>query len=262
MMTQENTKTSTESIDKSNSLYVYDRDKDYPIQTLCETLHRVFVENDAFLAEDGWSGNELESLENMKETLNELIDDTYDDEEERFSAYDIASDLNDISEQMKTLIDDSMLVEAIGYYRNVNEDFFRIRSDANNASWWLYDKENKTQSFAVPLANDIQEFLHHFERAMYHETSYFENILENAGILTSCRPDTDTMDECNASAEKMLSIVNDLYDAFTELVDTFGELELCYNLVEKIIRQWKDVAENIENYPWYVIEHIMDGVRL
>lgn len=71
----------------------------------------------------------------MKETLNEIIDYMYDDEEGCFSIYDLASELDDIDEHMKTLLDNSSLVEAVRTYRNVNDDFFRIRSDADNASW-------------------------------------------------------------------------------------------------------------------------------
>jgi hypothetical protein len=224
--------------------FVYDRDEDYPLQTLCETLHRVFFEQDAFLVESGWMDDALNEIQDLKETL-----DSYEDCEDDDEFFNQEYTPDEIIDQMKTLIKDFLLHETFEHYRQIEGDFFRIRSDENNAEWWL--SENKKESFAMPLVNTIQEFWFWFEKAMTHDTSYLEKTIGDIDKFLS----SGSSDE--SKTYETLSLLDNVLSSLSSFLNG---LEPCYPLVRQIIQQWTDVAETIENYPWYVIRIITENV--
>ena len=223
--------------------FVFDRDKDYPLQTLCETLHRVFFGQDAFVVESGWMDDALNEIQDLKETL-----DSYEDCEDDCDSFEPEYTPDEIIDQMKTLVNDSLL-PAFEHYRQIEGDFFRIRSDVNNAEWWL--SENKKEFFAMPLMNTCQEFWFWFEKAMTHDISYLdERIRDIDKFLSSGSSDED-------KAYKTLSLLDEVCSSLSSFLN---DIEHCYPLVRQIIQQWVDVAETIENYPWYVIRYITENV--
>lgn len=224
--------------------FVYNRDTDYPLQTLCETLHRVFFGQDAIIVESGWMDDAHNEIQDLKEAL-----DSYEDcEDDDCDSVEPEYTPDEIVDQMKTLVND-FLLPAFEHYRQIEEDFFRIRSDVNNAEWWL--SENKKESFAMPLMNTIQEFWFWFEKAMAHDISYLEDSIKDIEKFMS----SGSSDE--GKTYKMLSLLDEV---FSSLSSFLNDIEHCYSLVRQIIQQWTDVAETIENYPWYVIRCITDNV--
>lgn len=224
--------------------FVFDRDKDYPLQTLCETLHRVFFGQDAFIAESGWMDDALNKIQCFKEVL-----DSYEDYEDDCDSFYPEYTPDEIIDQMKTLINDFLLHETFEHYRQIDGDFFRIRSDVNNAEWWL--SENKKESFAMPLMNTLQEFWFWFEKAMGYETSDLDKRLRDIDKFLSSGSSDESM------TYETLSLIDEVCSSLSSFLN---DIEPCYPLVRQIIQQWTDVAETIENYPWYVIRYITDNV--